>query len=1013
MKRDALRLLLAFFTIFACILRVDARTLDQLDHRRWIAADGGPSQVGAIAQTADGYLWMGTNDSLFRFDGFRFVRYAAPGHDAPGIVASLLAVDEGLWVGLRAGGASLISPTGLRHYEGGRDMPGGVIYSLARDRGGAVWAAANDGLARFDGSRWQTVAADWKFPGHGARAVFADRAGVVWAANEERLFYLPEGAHGFIDTGLAVNWASQIAQARDGSIWVTERYRGVVHKVTMSNGVIAHGSMAMDTPVSGLLFDGAGALWISTLGNGLRYFADAAALETASGQAAGRAYTTRDGLSADYIWPLLEDSEGNVWAGTSAGLDRFRAKTLMPAAFAPGALNFALAAGSDGGLWAGTSNRPVMRLARDGLHTLDMPAPVTCAMRDADGDVWMGGPAGIWRSSGGRLLRVAALPVSAPAESSVRAMARDAAGDVWVSINRAGLFVLHEGAWRTVAPVSQLPSQAMPVSASADPSGRLWFGYRDDLLVMRDGDTQRRWGAEEGMHVGHVTALSHQGERTWVGGQHGAGFIEDGRFHALRLPANGLFDNIYAIIAVPLVSGAGTDLWIHAKAGIFQMPAAELERAGSAGSQEIRYRAYNLMGGLANDPYQVLPLPTAVRGGDGRLWFSTSNGVVWLDPDSPAPDDVPPKAAIDSVSADGIRLPASTSAQLASDTRRVVMEYTASSLSSPESLHFRYRLDGYDNDWQDAGRQREAVYTGLGAGDYRFRVVAYTGNGVPSEREAVYAFNIAPVFYRRPLFLFVVGVLLWCALWILYRLRVRRAAEQLQARLEARLGERERIARELHDTLLQGVQGVMLRFQAVTDMLALDQPARRSLEQAMDRADQVLAEGRDRVRDLRDRGAGRGELANALASAGRELEQRGGAAFVVTVQGTVRPLQPRVLDEAYRIGHEAIVNAYTHAGAKEVTLLLDYAPRRFRMTICDDGIGIDVRYLTPRGRADHWGLRGMHERATGIGGRLEVASTLGRGSQVRLSVRGSRAYRRTRPGMFQWLRLRKHGGNEA
>ncbi|QEI09013.1 histidine kinase [Pigmentiphaga aceris] len=1047
---------------------IAARDLDELEHRRWSGSDGGPSQVGALAQTADGYLWLGTNDSLFRFDGLRFVRYATPDGKAPGIVSSLLTVDDRLWVGLRAGGINVISRDAMqRHVTGAKPgagsdsdviagLPAGAIYGMARDRDGTVWAAADDGLAGFDGTRWQRMAGAQNFPGKHARAVFVDRDGILWAANESQLFYRPPGTASFIDAGMNIDWASHIAQAPDGAIWISERYGTDLHRVMLVDGKISRATHAIASSANGLLFDRRGALWISTLGNGLLYVGDPAAdklavdnpdvdlpsdpssnpSSTTPHLPTPRTFTVREGLSGNHLWPLLEDREGNVWVGSNAGIDRFHPRELMPGGFPADALNVALVAGDDGSLWAGTSNRPAMRMVGDRIDTMQMPAPVTSAMRDADGSIWMAGPAGIWQTQGDRQVRVAGLPAAATPGSSVRAMARDHQGGLWVSINRLGLFELRDGIWRAMPPPSMRGSQIMPVAASADAQGRLWFGYRDNLLVMRDAQGERRWGDADGMRIGHITAITHQGTRTWVGGQHGAGYIEDDRFHPLPLPDNDLFDNIYAIIAVPGTAAASQEtasrttasrktaspepasdgaaststsdtstaarndapeLWIHAKAGIFQLSAIEIAQVFADSRHTIRYRAHDLMGGLANDPYQVLPLPTAVRADDGRIWFSTSNGVVWLDPaQQPVSKDMVPQVTIESVSADGELLPAAASGApllLATDTKRLMFDYTALSLSAPESLSFRYRLDGYDTTWQDVGRQRQAVYTGLNAGNYRFRVIAVNGDGVPSEQEATTAFTIPPVFYRRPLFYVPAAALVVFMLWLLYRVKLRRSADALRVRLEARHHERERIARELHDTLLQGVQGVMLHFQAVVNMLPPNLQARQRMEDALDRADIVLSEGRDRVRDLRSPVRGPAALDDALQALGAQLAQNSTTAFSLAVRGDPILLHPVVCDEAYRIGHEALVNAFAHAQARQVVVEIDYGTMMFTLGIRDDGRGIDARYLTPYGRPDHWGLRGMHERARESGGTLQISSQPDAGSDVRLRVKATLAYR--------------------
>ncbi|RQO36050.1 histidine kinase [Herminiimonas sp. KBW02] len=986
-------------------LAASTPSLEHLEHRRWLAADGGPSQVGAIAQTRNGYLWLGTNDSLYRFDGSRFVRYEAPDGKALGIVSSLLADGDDLWVGLRAGGVARVHPQGMQRYTPDATLPGGVVYSLARDRQGAIWAAADDGLARFDGKRWQHVSADLKFPGRKARTVFVDRSGTVWAVNEYRLFYLPEGATAFMDSGVTVEGVSSIAQAADDSIWLAERYSGKLHRIVTVAGKLFI-SKSSHAAASGLLFDRSGALWISTLGRGLKYVAAPTDMNAIG---ARERFAGKDGLSSDYVWPMLEDRDGNVWVGTNAGLDRFRPRVLMPSDFPTDALNYALVAGGDGSIWAGSANRPAMRMKSGNVYPLTMPAPATSAIRDSKEHIWMAGSGGIWRSEGERLVFAAYLPQGAPADSAVRAMVHDLDGNLWVAINRLGLYKLHAGVWSQVPAPTSLPSQLMPVVASADAQGRLWFGYRDNLLVMRDAHTEKQWSKADGLHIGHITAITPQAGRTWIGGQHGLGFIQGQRFHAVQMPGNGLFDNIYAILLVP--GKDGEDVWIHSKAGIFELSHVELEHALADPAYQIRYRSYNLMGGLANDPYQVLPLPTAIRADDGLLWFSTSNGVMWIDPQRPRQDDAVPEVTIESVSVDGAFLAQTTPTVLAANAQRIVIDYAALSLSAPESLSFRYRLDGYDHGWHDAGRQSEATYTALAAGNYRFRVLAYNKDGLPSSQEAVFAFTIPQVFYKQPLFLLIAGVAIFVLLWIFYRINARRAAEHMRTRMEERHAERERIARELHDTLLQGVYGLILRFQAVAQSIPADHPARIGLEKALDRADEVLIEGRDRVRDLRNEVV-TGDLHDCIRALGVSLAYDGSAAFHLSVIGTPLPLRATVRDEIYRIAHEAINNAFRHARAQQVLVKIEYTLRAFRLTISDDGVGIDQAYISIKGRPDHWGLRGMHERAHKIGANLNIKSIGDAGTEIVLSMSARLAYRNIMRCWLNRISWRKKPGIE-
>lgn len=982
--------------------------LDRLEHRRWTGADAAPSQIGALAQTNDGYLWLSTNETLYRFDGQRFIPYAAPKGDPIGIVSALKAEDEGLWVGLRTGGVSLITETGITRYPVGAGLPRGVVYSITKDRSGAVWLAVNDGLARFDGEAWQRIGTEWNFPGQHAHAVFVDSTGTLWAANEERLFYLPSGARRFIDTGVSVDRVSQITQAPDGAIWLAERYGGTLRRIIQQDNMVATPVTAIDG-ANGLLFDSRGALWVGSGGTGLHYVSplanDSLPVQQALGM--GESFTAKDGLSADVVRAMLEDADGNVWIGTTAGLDRFRPRAMVVADFPKQALNFALAAGAKGSVLAGTSNLPAMRLSRTGLTHLNVPAPIHSAVSDQRGNVWLAGSNGIWKVRDDKVDRLAALPTANDPDSAVRAMTLDQAGNLWVSINRAGLFVFRDGSWSKIASPNADPSQRMPVVASTAPDGRLWFGYRNNLIVTYDNEQERHWGASDGLEVGHVTALMHQDDHTWVGGQRGVALFDGKRFHSLQLPDNGLFDNIYAILATPSNAHADDgsyDLWLHSKGGIFQVTQNELKQAMADRGHYISYRSYEVMGGLANDPHQVLPLPTAVRSTDGRLWFSTSNGVIWMDPARQVQEHAAPEPVIDSFTVDGRELPTKQAPSLEPQPRRIEITYSALNLSGHSGLHFWHRLEGYDTDWQQVGATRKAVYAGLGPGNYQFHLQATNPDGMLSAEETSLRFSIRPVFYRNPLFILFCGMTLAGILWLLHRFRMRRTAEQLRARLEERHAERERIARELHDTLLQGVHGLMLSFQAATESLPDTHPARDKMLDALDRADLVLVEARDRVSELRDANDPSLNLITALTALINELQPRSTTTFTLSSQGTPRTLHPIAGEESYRIGSEAILNACRHANARNVKISIIYTRQGLQLIVADDGMGIDDKYLPPNVRPGHWGLSGMLERARKAGGTLWIRRGDPSGTSIELTVPAAAAYRDGQHRPSPWLR---------
>ncbi|MGQ7958255.1 triple tyrosine motif-containing protein [Pseudomonas sp. SP16.1] len=957
----------------------------RLEHRRWTLNDDGPSQIGALAETRDGFLWLGTHDSLYRFDGLNFTRYLAPDGQELGIVSTLLASDAGLWVGLRNGGVRLIDAEG--EVAAAFDLGRGVIYALAQTSDGQLWAAANDGLMRFDGQNWQQLSSEAGFAGNNAYALLLDATGRLWVADEQRLYWRAPGALRLQDSGIAVRRPRQIMQAPDGALWLAEREGESLLRLDTSSWQASR--IAIGESVNALLFDQRGALWLSTAGGGVLQVAQPNR-HGANGFGALERFSARDGLSSEVAAPLHQDSEGSLWIGTLNGLDRLRDRALQPAGFPANAQNLALVADETGALWAGSGNLPVMRLDRDGLHYLPLRTPISATARDSQGRAWLAGSQGVWRSAGKDLEKVAELPVERSLDSPVRTMLVDREGTLWLSLNRQGLFVLRDGRWQRLPPPSTRAAQRMPVSAALAPDGRRWFGYRDNLIVSHDDRGERHWGPAEGLDIGHVTAMAHLPGYAWVGGQHGLARFDGENFQRLQLPENGLFENLYAI--VPVQVEAGEDLWLQGKGGIFQLPAGEIAQSLANPAHRIRYRTYHPQGGLANDPHQVLPLPTAVRAGQDRLWFVSRDGVVGLDPLRTSHNGAPPRVRIDSFVVDGESFAPRTRPELPATSQRLVIGYGALSLSAPEGLHFLYRLDGFDHTWHSAGRQREATYTGLPAGDYRFRVRALNQSGVASDQDAELSFSIAPVFYHQPLFLLSLGVALLGALHLLYRSNMRRAAERLRTRLEERHEERERIARELHDTLLQGVQGLMLHVQAAADSLPAEQPTRGLLEKALDRADQVISEGRERVRDLRSVPQGPVDLPQALGELEHLLEHPG-VTYRIDIKGTPIALHPVVHDELYQLTREAVGNAFRHARAGNVQVQLNYDSRQFELQVVDDGCGIRVDYLESVDAVDHWGLQGMYERAAKIGATLSIHGAQGRGSQVRLVLAGALAYR--------------------
>jgi signal transduction histidine kinase len=450
--------------------------------------------------------------------------------------------------------------------------------------------------------------------------------------------------------------------------------------------------------------------------------------------------------------------------------------------------------------------------------------------------------------------------------------------------------------------------------------------------------------------------------------------------------------------------------------GIIHIAEAETRRLEQDPGYRVKYQVFDILDGLSGDLQINLPRPNMIEGTDGRLWFATAQGVVWLDPKRIPRKLLPPAPAILSVTANGriYGLPAPAEIKLPARTVNLQFAYTAPSLAIPERVRFRYKLDGSDKEWRDAGSRREAYYTNLRPGSYRFHVIASNNDGVWNKADAVTEFVILPAYFQTYWFYALCLCAILILLWELYRLRLRQVSAQLsvqiQCGMEGRLAERARIARELHDTLLQGFQGLTLHLQAVLEQIPEKEPARQSMKKALTYADGLLLEGRQRVRDLRPEGNDIHELSEEIAAYGEELAKDRAIAFRVTVVGAQEPLHPIVGDEMYRIAREALTNAFRHAQASKIEVEITYDAESISVRVRDNGAGIGPGTLES-GKQGHWGLSGMRERAHHIGAQLNILSNRGSGTEVDLSLPAKVAYVRTpKRRRSYWFSRNKSGG---
>jgi len=453
-------------------------------------------------------------------------------------------------------------------------------------------------------------------------------------------------------------------------------------------------------------------------------------------------------------------------------------------------------------------------------------------------------------------------------------------------------------------------------------------------------------------------------------------------------------------------------VWLHLGCGLVRVARSDIDAwaatVDSGGTRtdknpqgtvppSIRAVVFDSSEGITTTAYAAGYRPMVAKSSDGKLWFMGLEGASVLNPRHIPFNKLPPPVHIEQIIADRRTYYATPDSNgqvnLPPLIRDLQIDYTALSLVVPEKVLFRYKLEGWDRDWQDVGTRRQAFFSNLPPRNYRFRVMACNNSGVWNEAGASLDFFVAPAYYQTNWFRLSCVAAFLAALWGLYQFRLRQLAREFNMRLDERVTERTRIARELHDTLLQNVQGLILKIHAIGKRIPMADPARQEIEKTLDFADQVLAEGRDRVRNLRTSTIGFGQLPKAFQQLVEEAAPNRSSTFKTVVEGTVLELHPIIREETYSIGREALINALTHSDAHNIEAEIIYDSREFRLRIRDDGRGIDPAVLEKGGRDDHWGLQGMRERAKRIGGRLDLWSRPGSGTEIELTVPASTAYR--------------------
>jgi signal transduction histidine kinase/ligand-binding sensor domain-containing protein len=969
------------------------RTIRQFHHTIWTARDGAPPEIWALDQGADGFLWLGTGSGLYRFDGMQF----EPFHPASGerlasvdITAIKVLGSNEVWIGYSDGGISRLRSGHLTTYLEKDGIWPGMVVRILQGRDDTLWAASHGGLARFKDGRWQRLGTDWGIPADMVVDLFVASDGTVWVSTAGSVYFLRHGARRFEPTGLVTEHAT-FTQTPDGRIWIAEGLHGLRPLADYLAGERrSPWTLQAATPgnvlsVPGFAIDRQGVIWATDRRNGGIFRFDprkvARAPRSVLPSDLTDVFRRADGLTAERSIPILRDREGNIWVGTNAGLNRFRASEIVPDTSVPAttAFGYSIAAMKDAtwltdGVWLYRALHGDIARRFERLH----PAS-TLLLRARDGSLLYGNGGFVHRVSAGRPTRFS--PPAGVRDENIRALAEDGSGTLWVAFERSGVFRLKDGTWSSKVDLGGLPT---PVVAASDASGAVWFGFPGSRVSRHDATGMRVFSVPDGLDVGRIGIIAVHDGALWVGGEFGVARFDKERFRTVTSERVAPF---FGISGISRTADGG--FLFNGLLGLVLMNAQELAKAFSDTAYAPSYDLYDRGDGLPGVAQQGWHTPTLVSGADGRTWIISNTGVAFLDPGGRERNRLPPPVALLSATAGGVTYPTTDSLELPSGTTSLTVTYTAASLSKPEATRFRYRLEGVDADWLDVGVRREAVYNNLGPGHYRFRVIAANEDDVWNMDGAALDVDIPPTFFQSGLFKLLCAIAVAALAWLAYSMRFRAVANRIRIRMAERIEERERIARELHDTLLQSVQALTLRFQLAVNDLPAETPARPALEEAIDLAGKVIAEGRERVRDLRS--LQNCAVEEIVADIARRQAFDPAVEVVVTTTGMVRVLHPLILDEVTQIASEAIFNIWRHANASRIQIDIGYGTN-FSLRFADDGVGIDAG-IAGKGKEGHFGLFGMRERARKLRGWLAINRLQEGGTEVLLTVPGSIAYK--------------------
>lgn len=945
-----------------------SRGLREFGRQVWLSENGLPQNtVQAIAQTGDGYIWIGTQEGLARFDGVKFDIFDK--QNTPALksndIRSLLAAHDGtLWIATSFGLVRRQNGQ-FTTFTANEGLPDNNIGIVTEDPAGSIWIATSGALAVYRNGTFKSLG---NRAGIQALAALNDGSIMLVTTAGVEHFKYPSVSSENPDA-LPPSNVTALAEDRNGGVWygTTEgvwEIRNGGKIVYSTNEGLPKGR------VTCIHYDREGTTWIGT-SSGLARLRNGQ-IET---------LTTADGLSSNLVLSIFEDHEGSVWVGTEGGgLNLFKNRKFTTLTTKDGIasdLVKAIYQDREGGVWIGTNGGGLTLLkngkastftTRDGLAS---DVVLSLAGDDA-GNLWIGTPDGLNQFKAGKFKTFTF--ADGLSNDLVRSVYVDRRGNLWVG-TRAGLNLFRDNQFTIYTTRDGLANDFIG-ALFEDSKGNLWIGTLGGLSKFADGKFTT-FTTSDGLSSNTVTCLleSANGD-LWIGTNGGGlNLLREGKFASLT-SRDGLPDDvIYRIL-----EDGEQRLWFSSNKGVFRLRENDLNDLIAKRISTLNPALYGTADGMLTRECSGGGHPAAWKMTDGKLWFATIKGVATVDPDHLRVNSLAPPLVIEQIRVDDQLLPLEGNPKVAAGSTRFDFYYTAPSFIAPENVRFKYKLEGFDPDWIDGGNRRVAYYTNLRPGNYRFRVMAANNDGVWNQQGEAFDFYLRPHFYQTYWFFALLALLSAAIIWQMYRLRVSRLSSQFGAVL----AERNRIAREIHDNLAQDILGISVQLELVSRLMpAAAETAKPHLDRARILVRNSMAEARRYVWDLRSQDLENKDLPTALNDTARRLTRDREVQAAVQVTGTFRAVPSVIENNLLRIAQEAINNSVKHAGAQRIMIDLHFDTDALQLRVRDDGCGFDPQDQNGDG---HFGLMGMRERAQEIGGELQIRSEAAAGTEVIVNV---------------------------